>query len=157
VSAGASGPVAADGVSGGEAGGDGSLLRVRAHGGPPLGLIFGGIAVLAGAAVTVLRLDRVPFVLCAFKQLTGLPCPTCGSTRTLGRLAELDVAGAFAMNPLVAASAMGLLLWALADLALLPRGRALRLEARGELGVALRGSLVLLALANWAFLILAGR
>lgn len=152
----ASGPVAAAGAPDSEAG-RGPLLRVRAHEGPPFGLIFAGIGLLAGAAVALLRLDRVPFALCAFKQLTGLPCPTCGSTRTLGRLADLDAAGALAMNPLVAVSTIALLLWALADLVLLPRGRALRLEARGGLGLALRGGLVLLALANWVFLILAGR
>lgn len=153
----ASGPIATEGAPGRAAGGAGTLLRVRAHEGPPFGLIFGGIALLAGAAIALLRLDRFPFALCAFKQLTGLPCPTCGSTRTLGRLADLDAAGALAMNPLVAVSAIALLFWALADLVLLPRGRALRVEARGGLGLALRGSLVLLALANWAFLILAGR
>jgi hypothetical protein len=95
--------------------------------------------------------------MCAFKQLTTLPCPTCGGTRALGRLAALDLAGAFAMNPLAVALGVVVALWAVVDLVLLPRRRSLRLEVRRDAALAVRVAVVLLASANWAYLVLAGR
>jgi len=124
---------------------------------PPLGAIFGGIGLLAAAAVGLLRLDRIPLTLCVFKGLTGLPCPTCGSTRALGRLFTLDFAGALAMNPLTTLVAVLVAGWAVADLALLPRRRALGLEVPKPFGFALRVGALVLFLANWVYLIAAGR
>jgi hypothetical protein len=124
---------------------------------PPLGAIFGGIGLLHAAAVGLLRLDRIPLTLCVFKGLTGLPCPTCGSTRALGRLFALDFAGALAMNPFTTLVAALVSAWALADLALLSRGRALALELGKPLGIALRVGALVLFLANWIYLIAAGR
>jgi hypothetical protein len=123
----------------------------------PLGAIFGAIGLLATAAVGVLHLDQLGIPVCVFKLLTGLPCPTCGGTRALGRLFALDLAGAFAMNPLVAAGAILLVPWALADLLLLTRGRALDAQAGPKLALFLRAAAVFLVLANWAWLVAAGR
>ena len=124
---------------------------------PPLGAIFGGIGLLAAAAVSLLRLDRIPLTLCVFKGLTGLPCPTCGSTRALGRLFALDFAGALGMNPFTTLVAVLVAGWAVADLALLSRRRALDLEVPKPLGFALRVGALVLFLANWFYLIAAGR
>jgi hypothetical protein len=124
---------------------------------PPLGAIFGGIGLLAAAAVWLLRLDRIPLTLCVFKGLTGLPCPTCGSTRVLGRLFALDFAGALAMNPFTTLVTVLVAAWAVADLALLPRRRALDLDVPRRLGFALRVGALVLFLANWVYLIAAGR
>lgn len=132
-------------------------LRLVARPGPPLGLIFGAIGVLTTLAVGLLRLDRLPFALCYLKVLTGLPCPTCGSTRALGRLFALDVAGAFGMNPLTTLAAVVLALWAAADLALLSRGRSLGVELAPRVGFALRVVATAAVLANWAYLLAAGR
>lgn len=38
--------------------------------------------------------------LCPFKALTGLPCPGCGMTHAFLALGRLDLAGAWAANPL---------------------------------------------------------
>ena len=133
------------------------MRLVARPGTPPLGLVFGGIGLLAAAAVGLLRLDRLPLTLCVFKGLTGLPCPTCGSTRTLGRLFALDVAGAWSQNPLATLGAVAVAAWGLADLALLPRRRALGLEIAPRLGPALRWGALGLLLANWVYLIAAGR
>jgi len=124
---------------------------------PTLGAIFGGIGLLAAAAVWLLRLDRIPLTLCVFKGLTGLPCPTCGSTRVLGRLFALDFAGALAMNPFTTLVTVLVAAWAVADLALLPRRRALDLDVPKRLGFALRVGALVLFLANWVYLIAAGR
>jgi hypothetical protein len=132
-------------------------LRLVARPGPPLGLIFGAIGGLAAVAVGLLRLDRVPVALCYVKAFTGLPCPTCGSTRALGRLFGLDLPGALSMNPLVTLAALAVALWAAADLALLPRRRALGLEVGARVATALRVAAVAALVANWAYLVAAGR
>ena len=130
-------------------------MKTRA--GPPLGAIFGGVGVLAAGAVWLLRLDRIPLTLCVFKGLTGLPCPTCGSTRALGRLFALDFAGALALNPFTTLLALAVAAWALADLALVPTRRALELDVPPRLGAALRVGALVLFLANWVYLVDAGR
>ena len=134
------------------------LVRLAARAGaPPLGAIFGGIGLLAAAAVWLLRLDRIPLSFCLFKAFTGLPCPTCGSTRALGRLFALDFAGALRMNPFATVVAVVVAGWAVVDLALLPRRQALGLEVSPRLGIALRVGALLLFVANWVYLVAAGR
>ncbi len=135
------------------------LPRVRfvAREGPPLGLVFGAIGAAATLAVGLLHLDHLPFALCYLKLTTGLPCPTCGSTRALGRLFALDVRGALAMNPAATLAAAALALWALADLALLPRRRALGVQLAPRTARALRALAVAAVVLNWVFLLAAGR
>ena len=61
-------------------------------------------AGLAGAALLWHADPNAPGSLlppCPFATLTGLFCPGCGATRALHALLHLDVAGAFAMNPLL--------------------------------------------------------
>jgi hypothetical protein len=132
--------------------------RLRARpGGPPVGAILAAIALAAIAVVAVLPVARLPISLCVFKAVTGLPCMTCGTTRAYTRLARLDLAGALAMNPLVTLATLTLLPWAAADLALLRRGRALSLELSPAAARAARIAAVAAVLANWAWLIAAGR
>jgi uncharacterized protein DUF2752 len=133
------------------------LVRLVAREGPPLGLVFGAIGAAATLAVGLLHLDRLPFALCYLKLTTGLPCPTCGSTRAVGRLFALDLRGAFAMNPVTTLAALALALWAAADLALLPRRRALGLEVAPRAGRALRIAVVAAVVLNWLYLLAAGR
>jgi hypothetical protein len=126
-------------------------------GAPPLGAIFGGIGLLAGVAILVLRLDRLPFSVCVFRGLTGLPCPTCGSTRALGQLFLLDFAGALALNPFTTVAAVVIAAWAVADLALLRRRSALGLEVEPRLALRLRVGALILFLANWVYLLISSR
>jgi hypothetical protein len=85
----------------------------------PLGALLAGasvLALLAGpAGLDRLRAasagEREP-VVCRFRASTGLPCLGCGGTRALERMAEGDLRGALAANPLGAFT--GLALWLLA-------------------------------------------
>jgi hypothetical protein len=135
-----------------------ALVRLRApQGRLPLGAIFGTIALVGTCAVGLLHLDHLGFPVCFFKAVTGLPCPACGSTRALGRLFALDLGGAFAMNPLTTVAALVLVPWAIADLLLLTRGRALDADVAPRLGVVLRVVAVVVIVLNWAWLVASGR
>jgi hypothetical protein len=121
-----------------------------------LWLLVGGASLcLLGVALATpgIQLPR-----CAFKTLTGLPCPTCGLTRTVIALSRGDVDRAVFMNPLAAllcGAGLIYLLYAAIVLALrLPRfrptvtatgARRLRIAAFTALAV------------NWAWLIATGR
>ena len=82
---------------------------------------------------------------------------TCGTTRALARLARLDLAGALAMNPLATLGTLAVLPWGAADLLLLSRGRALSLELSPAAARVVRIAAVVAVLANWTWLIAAGR
>lgn len=62
------------------------------------------VVLLAGIAVVYKHLDPavVPiFPRCPFRLLTGYLCPGCGSQRAIHHLLNLDLPGAWRMNPLL--------------------------------------------------------
>jgi len=89
---------------------------------PPRGKFSGNVAgLLACGAVgiaAVLACHALGFAFCPLKRLTGIPCPSCGTTRACLRLLHGDWRGALAMQPLAmvllfAGLPAGLLAWAL--------------------------------------------
>jgi hypothetical protein len=126
-------------------------------GATPLGAIFAAMSAAGALAIGFLHLDRLPITVCTLKAVTGIPCFSCGSTRAFGRLFFLDLAGALAMNPLMTLGALGIVAWGVADLALLPWGRAVRVEVPSSLARILRIGVVVALLLNWVFLVVAGR
>lgn len=87
---------------------------------------------------------------CLVRAVTGVPCPTCGSTRSVLAVAQGDVAGAFMANPLVFTGGIVLLI-----LATLQVGFARRVELRMSTGVrrVVWTVAVLLFIGNWAYVI----
>ena len=121
-----------------------------------LWLLVGGASLcLLGVALATpgIQLPR-----CVFKTLTGLPCPSCGLTRTIIALSRGDVDRALFLNPLATiACAAGLLylLYAAAVLALrLPRLRP-TVSAAGARRLRI-GAVAVIA-TNWLWLIATGR
>ncbi len=56
--------------------------------------------------------------LCVFRNATGIPCPSCGATRSLELLMRGDIAGAAGLNPVGILLGLALLTfpwWVLAD------------------------------------------
>ena len=94
----------------------------------------------------------LPLPPCAFRAVTGCPCPTCGATRCVLALLHGHAAQAFGWNPLVFAALAGIALLNLYStvvlLAGLPRARLSlsAIEAR-----ILQVACVLLVAANWAY------
>src|SRR5262245_41753432 len=58
-----------------------------------------GLAALVVIARLALH-AHLPLPQCWLRQLTGIPCPSCGCTRSLAAWATLDLEQAFRFNPL---------------------------------------------------------
>jgi hypothetical protein len=89
------------------------------------------LACLAGYSWLFFALHHQgnPFTLCFIKAITGIPCPSCGTTRSIICLARGDVYGAVKMNPLGLVSAAIMLLVPLGLLYDLIFGKSLVLRA----------------------------
>ena len=57
--------------------------------------------ILAGVAAILLLACHFGIILCPLKRFTGIPCPTCGSTRAVVCVLKGDFVGAFRYQPLV--------------------------------------------------------
>jgi Protein of unknown function (DUF2752) len=101
---------------------------------------------------------RLPTPLCPLHAVTGLPCPTCGSTRAASALVRGDLAAALTWNPLMTLVMIGAALYvlyaAVVVIGNLPRLRwtpPSRSESRG-----IRIGVILLIAVNWGYLIWRG-
>jgi hypothetical protein len=117
-----------------------------------LGLIWGAVA-LAAAALVHFATPMAPLLPgCLFRELTGLPCPTCGTAHAALALARLDLPHALAFNPLATLGALVFLAGGVAAAAAFLAGRPLT-EPRLS-GPAPRSAALLAVTANWAWLLL---
>jgi hypothetical protein len=91
---------------------------------------------------------------CPFRELLGVPCLTCGSTRAFLALARFDVGAAFSWNPLAAVAGILLVAGGLAALGAALAGRGVETPRPTP---ALRAALALALAANWVFLVAASR
>jgi Protein of unknown function (DUF2752) len=123
------------------------LIRERS---PLPRLLVFPLLVLGVFAVFFLRY-RPDFVLglarCPLKDVTGIPCPTCGSTSAAAALAVGDLASAWSANPLLVFVVIAFLVWATASLlaTAIPRLRySVDLGSREERAASILAALVLL-------------
>lgn len=114
-------------------------------------------AGVLGAALVPYGRRLVAFLPpCPFRQLTGVPCPTCGTTRALLALSQGQLGNAFVHNPLttgfVVLAGLVAVAWALAHVCGvgLPQAFA-SLEKHWPWW--LRVGVVAAFLANWAWVI----
>jgi hypothetical protein len=95
------------------------------------------IAALLGVAALTNPTHPLPFEVCVFHKLTGLPCPTCGMTRAVCHAVHGHWAQSVAWHPagiLLAAGLAGWMLWAAAEAW---RGQPIAEVLRGRLARAL--------------------
>lgn len=113
-----------------------------------------GVAAVSSLLLRPLWLALAPGLpSCPFRALTGLPCPTCGSTRAALAFFHLDLGAALAANPLVALAGLGFVAGGIAaPLWAVLRGPAIDLPA--PLPRWLRGAIVLTLGLNWVWVLL---
>jgi hypothetical protein len=118
------------------------------------GIIYGGIALLAicvGRYLPVLTVAPS----CVFKYLTGIPCPTCGATRSVMHLAQGDFFASFGMNPLVSLcfiiAALAFFYSLITLIVGIPRVGVILSDREKNF---VRYGAVALILANWCYLII---
>lgn len=124
---------------------------------PARGLGIPAWAVLLAACwlglVAALQFARPPgseATLCVFRNVTGLPCPTCGSTRVVLAAARGDFLGAWLCNPAVATGMVLGLAWLLLRLGF---GRTMTLNLNAPHRRAAWITAAAIVLANWVYVI----
>ncbi len=116
------------------------------------GIIYGAIAIIAICAVWLLPVLSIA-PSCAFKMLTGIPCPTCGSTRSMVHLANGDISAAFMMNPLITMSfLMSILFFLYGIVALLLKLPRIKFLLTKKEGLAVRFCAFALLIIQWVYL-----
>ena len=123
----------------------------------PLGIIYTAISfILVFGAVFAQKGVLGPFH-CVFRAIMGIPCPTCGITRSLVAISHLDIIGAFWWNPLVFILLLIIWVWGLLSVFGLMTGRGAPIvEASGNPALILRIAFIVAVITNWAYLINAG-
>lgn len=105
--------------------------------------------------------DSIEPGVCLFKRLTGIPCPSCGSTRSVLSLLKGDFIGALISNPfgLIILSILILApLWILYDI-VLQKDSLLQVYNRTEIFLRRKWiaiPLILLVILNWIWNIYKG-
>jgi hypothetical protein len=105
---------------------------------------------------TLYFFNRLPQIPCVFKAVTGYPCPTCGSTRTVLNLLELNIPAAFLCNPLVFLGGITFIAWILYGFYMLFSGKKVDVTLSKNESLFLRLGLAILFILNWIYLIAAG-
>ena len=120
-----------------------------------LGLLWGAVATGLVALAPLAPRLAASLPACPLRSTLGFPCLTCGSTRAALALSRLDLWTALTVNPLATAGWLILVVGGLVAGILALIGTPLR-EPSWRLSAPLRIVIVLVLLANWAYLIQAG-
>jgi hypothetical protein len=132
-------------------------VRQRKRPDPARGALLLGAWVLG--CLTVALLSRLTFLwpVCHFREWTGIPCLTCGSTRMIDSVLSGHLVEAVMWNPLVFLGLAAASIWFIGvalGTALGRPARSLVPTPRERLGLWILGAVILAA--DWAYLIWRG-
>lgn len=118
-------------------------------------LIWLLVSVTAAAVAAMWLALGLPWPRCTFLAVTGLPCFTCGATRSSLAFLYGDFAGAWQLNPLIFAALCALAVFDLyAAAVLITRSPRLRIGfAYARAGRIAAAGAVIAAGANWIYLL----
>lgn len=135
-------------------------MRVYVQSNPAIGsihIIWGPIALLFILTAGIFK-DFIGLLPpCIFHRLTGIPCLTCGATRSLVALSQFDIASSFSLNPMLLLFAAGVVAFSMVSLYGLILKKAIVAQLNQRQKKALRVGIIGLFLANWIYLVAAGR
>lgn len=124
--------------------------------------LFGALASLTGYIWIIFNIISPNGMqtpdLCLFKNVTGIPCPSCGTTHAVLKLVHMDWTGAIMDNPLGYVIGIGLLVmpvWIAYDQL---KGKSTFYDRYKKTEALIRNkwvaaSLILLVTANWIWTI----
>ncbi len=123
-------------------------------------LIF-GILVIPITAIIYTAISYLPAKLipiCRFHATTGLPCPTCGATRSAQLLSTGNIIQAWLMQPLLITTTILAIIYSLYSfivvLGKLPRIRLVNITAKNRNYILITSAIIIIV--NWIYLALAG-
>lgn len=111
-------------------------------------------ALLAAAYMALVSLAALPSLPCPWRELLGLECPMCGTTRALLALGRGDVLAALAWNPLAILLAVAAVAVAVNEIAGAALRRRLSLVLAGREGRVLLVAFLAALAANWVWVLL---
>jgi hypothetical protein len=130
------------------------FLKKKTPEGIEFGIIYGSIALL------ILAVGRFLPVLswapdCVFRGLTGIPCPTCGATRSVVHLSHGNFLSAFTMNPLITVLLIAATVYFVVSLVSamfdLPRMSVFFTDSEKHI---VRAGVAILLLVQWVYLVI---
>ena len=129
-------------------------LDERKKGDVDLGLIYGGIGLFGFLGARFFSRLAALIPPCPFHRLTGIPCPTCGSTRSGILLSQFRIMEAFLANPLFVLLCLGVAIWALTALVLRLAEKRMRIVPSAKSKTFMRYFLIGMIVVHWIFLII---
>lgn len=117
----------------------------------PFGIVYSAILLLCVIAFYIIvSHNRLPYIGCPFKIITGIPCPTCGATRMSLAFLHLDIVKAVLYNPMLALGLLAIPVWGIHDIMVLSgKIRPITLPKQ-----CIRWGVVGIFVLNWAYLII---
>jgi hypothetical protein len=118
-------------------------------------LIWLVVTVAAAAAGLAWLTLHLPWPVCTFRALTGLPCVTCGATRSVLAFSQGDLGAAWRLNPLIFAGICSVVVFDVYALAVLCSGaRRVRISLpRSGIRRLLIAVVAIAGAANWIYLL----
>ena len=115
------------------------------------------MGLLAAALAAAWFAIGLPRPVCYFRELTGIPCLTCGSTRLVESVLRGDLLAALTWNPLIFLGLLGVGVWVVVSTTRWLLGRPpLRVALEPNEKLALRAIAAAAIVAGWAYLIWRG-
>ncbi len=130
--------------------------RQRRPGEVPVGSLALAVLLLLPLGAWLVEHGWVAFGECGMKMLLGLPCFTCGATRATIALTGGDLAGAFALQPLIVTLYGLLATWGLISFSSFLAGRRVVLTLSETEKTFVKAAIIVAPFLNWAYLVAAG-